>query len=153
MTQWPSIIGRFHGTNVIGLNLHFLFLFPWSQTLSLTFLIFCYFSLQINKLHFPMVCSLGSGKMAVMARLLAAGSFSQSIAGTIDVRFNGYMVFRFSLSLSLSPFPSPSLCLFPPPPFSQFGQQACAFLAFGSYVIKKACHECPLWQRKLGTRN
>lgn len=29
-----------------------------------------------------MVCSLGSGRMAVMARLLASGSVTQSIAGT-----------------------------------------------------------------------
>ena len=32
-----------------------------------------------------MVCSVGSGRMAVMARLLAGGSVSQGLAGTLTV--------------------------------------------------------------------
>lgn len=54
------------------------------------------FSVQIFKLLFSMVCSIGSGRMAVMARLLAAGSCSQTMAGTTTVRFHSYSVFLLS---------------------------------------------------------
>lgn len=46
---------------------------------SLFLVIVCY------RYTFSMVCSLGSGRMAVMAKLLAAKSFSQSKAGRIEV--------------------------------------------------------------------
>ena len=55
---------------------------------------FANFSVQIYKLLFSMVCSLGgSGRMAVMARVLAAGSYSQTMAGMVTMRFYSYMVF------------------------------------------------------------